>query len=365
MSTATNGNGYSFKLIWWLATTLGAALLAFASSHVHTVMGTLALHGERLAAIETQLRGVARQLDRIEERVTPHHPKPEDRWQDPVRASNDALQTAQRAAVRVEVPGAQGSGCIISWQGQPFILTCAHVVRPPGMPAAVRADVTLPDQQRQLASIVAINPAADLALLQASLTSGYLALEVADADPLAQTPILTVGYPGGAASWQLHQGYVAQPRGGPTLGGQPALVTSFAPTPGLSGAAVVRQADQTLVGVIAERRYHTLTGQTDGIAIRACEIRAFLTQSCPGGVCPLPPRMAPARPPAPTMDLRGPPGPEGKPGERGPPGPPGAAADVTPLKEEVARLRLEIDALRKQFNSLSGTIRVQVEPVKR
>lgn len=272
------------------------------------------------------------------------------------------------ASVRVQQGPASGSGTVVQVTADrlALVLTCRHVVAGGAQPVRV----TFAAGETYEGVFLAADEHADLAAVAVALRREHAAA----AAPLAATAARSgevcwqVGYPGGRGP-VVRQGPVRD-TGLVSAAGVPVLGTGFPVQPGDSGSGLVRVADGALVGVV-------WGSSPEGAAATPLPaVERFLSRACP--------RWCPPRPPAVPRpadgelaalrgelawlrteleQLRQRPGPPGPRGERGPPGEPGPPGADAAVRQELADVRQQLQALHTKLNTLSGSIRVKVEPV--
>lgn len=154
---------------------------------------------------------------------------------------DDALE----AVARVAVPGARGSGVLID---RDTVVTAAHVVDEAD-PVAEAVRVTWASGEMVRASVDAVNPTADLALLELRRRPAACPLALAGARADVGGDVHAAGYPRGAADLAVSRGVVA----GHPRDAQVRLLRIEAPVDaGMSGGAVL-DGDLRVAGIILAR----------------------------------------------------------------------------------------------------------------
>ena len=321
------------------------------------------------------------------------------------------------ASVRVEnaTDRTSGSGTVVSVTRSPdrgdyvgLVLTCRHVVTDDN--PARRVIVHFPDGRSEAAYVQSVAPRADLAALLTTVPESQPYVPVAAADAAPGTAVSQIGYPAGRGPYH-RQGRVRD-YNGRTGGGVRVMHVDMACQGGDSGSGIFGGGE--LVAVLWGGDQANGTSAT-GVG----EVRAFLQERCcfwwgnqrrpqtpppyaPPPTIPAPPNNdlvlarldklqqdidalknkpgvpGPPGEPGPKGDpgpagvgKDGPPGPRGEPGPAGPPGPPGKDASDEVLRAEVETLRAanaamktRVDTLESRIAGLSGSMRIQVLPVK-
>jgi S1-C subfamily serine protease len=160
------------------------------------------------------------------------------------------------------IPQGSGSGFLIEYEDEPFLVTNYHVVETALEPASAEfrdgaeISVTFPsDEDPVRVDVVGVNPAFDLALLQAQdareLPASAPPLAIADSDALeVGQKTIAIGNPFGLASTVTSGIVSALERFVPTIGNVPVpmIQTDAAINPGNSGGPLLDSAGQ-LIGI--------------------------------------------------------------------------------------------------------------------
>ncbi|MEX1295049.1 MAG: trypsin-like peptidase domain-containing protein [Candidatus Limnocylindrales bacterium] len=159
------------------------------------------------------------------------------------------------------IPQGSGSGFLIEYEGDPYLVTNYHVVEAALEPATAtvvegaQVSVTFPDAEDQVAvDVVGVNPSFDLALLQALDESELPDAEpllIADSDALeVGQKTIAIGNPFGLASTVTSGIVSALERFVPTIGDVPVpmIQTDAAINPGNSGGPLLDSAGR-LIGI--------------------------------------------------------------------------------------------------------------------
>jgi S1-C subfamily serine protease len=190
-----------------------------------------------------------------------------DRAGDSVVAVNVALRAEEGSpfgrffADDEAIPQGSGSGFLIEYEDDPFLVTNYHVVEAALEPATAELrdgaeiSVTFPSDEDPVAvDVVGVNPAFDLALLQATDASSLPAatpLAIADSDALeVGQKTIAIGNPFGLASTVTSGIVSALERFVPTIGNVPVpmIQTAAAINPGNSGGPLLDSSGQ-LIGI--------------------------------------------------------------------------------------------------------------------
>jgi S1-C subfamily serine protease len=190
-----------------------------------------------------------------------------DRAGDSVVAVNVALRAEEGSpfgrffADDEAIPQGSGSGFLIEYEDDPFLVTNYHVVEAALEPATAELrdgaeiSVTFPSDEDPVAvDVVGVNPAFDLALLQATDASSLPAatpLAIADSDALeVGQKTIAIGNPFGLASTVTSGIVSALERFVPTIGNVPVpmIQTDAAINPGNSGGPLLDSSGQ-LIGI--------------------------------------------------------------------------------------------------------------------
>ncbi len=134
--------------------------------------------------------------------------------------------------VKIEAEGRSGTGVVISPDG--FLLTAAHVI------TGATATVVLDDRMTLPATLVRMDPAADVALLKVA-GSGHRCLSMASEPATLGRPVFLLGYPLGELS--VSSGVVSGLR---TVEGHGFVQTDAATNPGMSGGPLLDASGEVL-----------------------------------------------------------------------------------------------------------------------
>ncbi|MER3416748.1 MAG: hypothetical protein C4297_11130 [Gemmataceae bacterium] len=306
-----------------------------------------------------------------------------------LRYSQRVPARAVAASVRVQVQQGSvrhyGSGVVVFDSGEDelaVVVTNRHVIGASGGQPRVR----LTNGEERAAVLIGFDrEGADLAAL-AIYSDGRTPWVVLAARPPAAGDLLfQVGYPGGRLDPVQREGRYLSNNSFRLDGGRAHqnLEAQIEVIPGDSGSGLFNAAGE-LVGII--------WGGNPATAVPVAEVERFLnSEVCrrwirkppwdvPDRCVPTPPRPAPpAGEPATDRWAQlaerldalekkvnswhgqpGPPGKPGPPGPQGPPGPPGR--DAPDVREEIARLRQELEQLRQTMTRMQGQTRVRIYP---
>jgi S1-C subfamily serine protease len=276
--------------------------------------------------------------------------------------------TLAAASVKVLCSGGgeswAGSGVIFQVEdGKAFILTNRHVVNS----ERVRVRICLVGQREPApAQFLGASADADLACVAIAAPPLLVAVPLADSSDTQGESVWQVGYPHAGPQHAQYFAFAGRYVGG--------LRFSAPIQQGESGSGIFRR------GKLIALCWGSAEGQTFAVPVEQMHVflhgllvrRPVININVPAPPAapatpapPEPPPSSPALPPA--AGVPGPAGPAGPPGQQGPAGPVGAAGPPGPAGKSVDSAQLQalqdqVNRLQATVNSLSGSIRVQVQP---
>lgn len=169
------------------------------------------------------------------------------------KSSQDIVQSATPAIVRIEGDKAMGTGFFITDSG--VIATNRHVVN-----GQTGLSVTTSDGQAHAATIVFQDPSADLALLKIT-GRNFPHLPIADVEAVKPgESVIAIGNPGGGLPDTVTKGIVSAIGPNPDLGRGPWIQTDAAINPGNSGGPLL-DVQGNVIGINSIKILKNNTGQ--------------------------------------------------------------------------------------------------------